>query len=85
MKQELRKLLGSGKLVIGTERSLKTLAAGKAKKIILSANCSDSTKAKMETLAKTAGAELEVAKENNEELGVLCRKPFRIAVLCITQ
>lgn len=81
MKQEIRKLLGTDKIILGTERSLKALAAGKLTKIIIASNCADETRKTIdETLGKT---ELVVADEDNEELGVLCKKPFRVAVIGI--
>ena len=79
MKQEIRKLLGLDQLIIGTERSLKALRAGALSKIILASNCSDEMRAAVDS-AK-GKAEVVVAKENNDELGVLCKKPFRIAIV----
>lgn len=79
MKQEIRKLLSADALIIGTERSLKALRAGKLQKIILASNCSAETRAAIES-AKGKAVVVD-AKETNDELGVLCKKPFRIAVL----
>jgi len=78
MKTEIRKLLGTDKLIIGTERTIKALKKDELAKIIVSKNCSESVRAQLK-----GKAEIVEADENNEELGVLCKKPFRIALLGI--
>ena len=81
MKQEIRKLLDSGKVIIGTDRTLKALRSEKLSRVLISANCNEST---VEQISAYAGkAKVEKLPETNEELGVLCKKPFRIAVLGI--
>ena len=83
MKQEIRKLLGTDKLLIGTERTIKELRNGTLSKVILADNCPVDERVEIERLAELAGTAVELSGVDNEELGVLCRKPFRIAVLGI--
>jgi len=77
--EEIRKLLESDKLLIGTDRSIKALKMGKLEKIYISSNCPDDV---TETIDRYAG-ETELIKLDvpNEELGVICRKPFLISVV----
>lgn len=78
MKTEIRKLLGTDKLIIGTERTIKALKNDELAKVIVSKNCSERVQNQLK-----GKAEIVEADENNEELGVLCKKPFRIALLGI--
>lgn len=78
MKTEIRKLLGTDKLIIGTERTIKALKKDELVKVIVSKNCSEKVRSQLK-----GKAEIVEADENNEELGVLCKKPFRIALLGI--
>ena len=80
---ELRKLAEEKKLFIGTERTIKNLKLGKVSAVYVTKNISDSVLA---TLTRQATlSELEITKLNatNEELGVICKKPFRISVLSV--
>lgn len=81
MKQTIRKLLGTEKLIIGTDRTLKALRKGELEQVILAANCADETLSTVEHDAGLTDAKIVRLVEDNEELGVLCKKPFRIAVL----
>lgn len=81
MKQTIRKLLGTEKLIIGTDRTLKALRKGELEQVILASNCAADTLSAIERDAGLTGAEIVRLTENNDELGVLCKKPFRVAVL----
>ncbi len=78
MKTEIRKLIGTDKLVIGTERTIKALKKDELAKVVVSSNCSDSVRNQL-----SGKAEIVNVQESNEELGVLCKKPFRVALLGI--
>jgi len=80
-RDEIRKELKSGKLIIGTERTLKRLRAGKLKKIYVSANCPSSVKEDITTYSDISSVEVIKLKQQNDELGVICRKPYFISVL----
>ena len=83
MKAEIRKLLGTDKLIIGRDRTFKSLRAGELSKVLLSSNCSEEVKADAEHYAAQTGAEVVQLDVLNEELGVYCKKPFNIQVLGI--
>ena len=83
MKADIRKLLGSDKLVMGTDRCMKLLRAGQLRQIMLANNAPVST---VQDVERHAGkAEIVVLDIPNEELGVYCKKPFNISVLGIRQ
>lgn len=81
MKQEIRKILGTDKLIIGTDRTVKALRAAALKKVVIASNCPDSTVEEITNLTTLNKVELVKATETNEELGVVCKKPFRVSVL----
>ena len=83
MKAEIRKLLGSDKLVIGTERCVKLLRKGQLTKVMLASNCNQQTVDDVKRYSGAAGAEVVELDVPNEELGVYCKKPFNISVLGI--
>ncbi len=82
---ELKKLLKTDNVVLGTERTLKILKSGNAEKVFLSSNCPDDVKKDVEYYAKFAGIPLIYLKQPNDELGILCKKPYPVSVLTILQ
>ena len=81
MKAEIRKLLGSDKLIIGSDRCMKLLRQGELKKIMLASNCNRTLVEDVKHYSgDTEVIELDVP---NEELGIFCKKPFNINVLGI--
>lgn len=83
MKAEIRKLLGSDKLVIGTDRCIKLLRQGQLKKIMLASNCKSNVASDVKYYSGITGAEVVELDVPNEELGIFCKKPFNISVLGI--
>ena len=81
--RDLRKLLTSNKLVIGSDRTLSLLRQNKLSAIILSSNCSEKIKAEIEHYSAMQKLEIEHSKHNNEELGTICKKPFPISILSV--
>ena len=80
---ELRKLAEDKKVFIGTERTIKNLKLGRVSAVYVTENISESV---LETITRQASlSEVEVTKLNatNEELGIICKKPFRISVLSV--
>jgi ribosomal protein L30E len=84
MKTEIRKLLGSDRLIIGTDRVLKGVRKGDVSKVILASNAPTHLQEQLRRY-KELGAtfEMEHAEMPNDELGTLCKKPFSIAVIAI--
>jgi ribosomal protein L30E len=81
MKAEIRKLLGSDKLIIGTDRCMALLRDGQIQKIILASNAPANTVEDVQRYKDEV--EVIVLDVPNEELGVFCKKPFNISVLGI--
>jgi len=80
--ENLKKALKEGKVVFGTERTLKMMKDGKVKEVVICSNCKEAAEKEIMHDADVLGIKVVKAKENNEELGILCKKPFSISVLC---
>ncbi|MCF7866182.1 ribosomal L7Ae/L30e/S12e/Gadd45 family protein [Candidatus Woesearchaeota archaeon] len=80
---EIRKLLENENLIIGTERTLKALRKGELQKIWVVSNPNPTTQKDIEHYKKITGVEVETLKENNEELGILCKKQHSISVISL--
>lgn len=80
---EIKKMLKEKKLVIGTERTIKNLRSGKVDKVIITSNCPGKVQKDIEYYASLGKTEIMKIKSPNEELGIMCKKPFAISVLSI--
>jgi len=81
MTEEIKKLIKSKELVIGTERTIKNLRLGRLRKVFLTSNCPADVKNSVECYSKLSNAEVEQLDIPNDELGVLCKKRFAISVM----
>jgi len=80
---EIKKLIKTDRLVIGTENVVKAINENKIEAVYLSSNCPADTIESIEHYAgmvKTAVIRLDVP---NDELGIICKKMFSISVLGI--
>ncbi len=75
-KEEIIKALSEGKLVIGLKTVIKAMNNSELKKVILSSNGAVFKD-------KFYNVPVEVIDLTSKELGVICKKPFGIAVLGI--
>lgn len=78
---ELRKDLKTKKPIFGADRAIKELKIGKLNKIYLSSTCREDLKKDIKQYAKLAGVKIIALEETNEDLGVICKKPFNISVI----
>lgn len=82
---KIKKALEDKKLVIGSNRLLKELKVGRVEEIFITTNCPAALKDDLVSYAdmnKKKATELDIT---NEELGVLCKKPFSINVVGISR
>ena len=79
--ENLKKILKEKKVIFGSERTLKLLRRGKLTEIFIASNCPKNVKADIIHYAKIANVKLTELEEPNDELGVICKKPFSISVL----
>jgi len=80
---EIKRIVRSKKVIIGTERTLKKIRTGKVKKVLLSANCPESVKKDILRYQKISPFEVIPLQYQNDEMGNLCKKPFAVSVLAV--
>lgn len=80
---EIKKLIKAKNLIIGTERTIKALKLGKVEKVIRSSNCAENVVDDLNYYASLNKTEIIKVNYPNDELGVICKKPFSISVLSI--
>lgn len=79
---ELRKALKERTITFGTGKTLKMLRNEKTKKVFIASNCPADTKETILHHAKLNNVEVVKLKLPNDEIGLTCKKPFSITVLC---
>lgn len=77
------KLVKKDKTVIGTKTVLKELKAKTLSKVFLASNCLPKIKADLSYYAELAGVPIVELEMGNEELGVLCKRNYFVAVIGI--
>jgi large subunit ribosomal protein L30e len=79
--EEIKKLVATPKAIVGTQKTLKGLRAGKITRVFLAKNVKATTVSDIESYAKVASVEIVKLELGNDELGTICKKPFSISVL----
>jgi len=77
---ELKKAL-KGEVIFGTNIVIKKLKLGKLKKVFLAKNCKEDIREDILYYARLAKVEVIQLKIPNDEVGLICRKPFSISVI----
>ncbi|MBO05533.1 MAG: 50S ribosomal protein L30 [Parcubacteria group bacterium] len=80
---EIKKLIKAKALVVGTDRTIKALKSGRVEKVIVSSNCAEKIVDDLNYYASLNKTETIKVNYLNDELGVICKKPFSISVLSI--
>jgi large subunit ribosomal protein L30e len=78
---EIKKNLTTGKLIIGSKRTLKAIRASKIAKVFLASNAPKDIVDDLEYYASLGGFNLEHVDIDCEDMGTLCKKPFMISVV----
>ncbi len=81
--EEIKKLLKTKNIVIGTERTIKNIKLGRIATVFLAANCSEKIERDIDYYKKVDGFKVIKLRYPNDELGVICKKPFLISVLSV--
>lgn len=80
---QLRKHVQGGKLVLGAEEAVKLLKLNRLARVFVAANCPEPVRENIRRYCTTPDCELVELSIPNDELGILCRKPFSVAVVGI--
>jgi len=83
--QLLKKKIQDGKVLIGSNAVLKTLKAGTSKKVFIASNCPQDVKQSIQHYAQLTGIPLIELEQNNEELGIFCKKNYFVSVVAVME
>ncbi|QQG38752.1 MAG: ribosomal L7Ae/L30e/S12e/Gadd45 family protein [Candidatus Woesearchaeota archaeon] len=78
--EDLKKIINEN-IIIGTDRVIKGLKNNKIKKVFLASNCKKQTKEDILHYAKLGKIQVVELNIPNEEVGIVCKKPFSISVI----
>lgn len=81
--REIRKAAETGRVMIGTEKSIKTMKTGEAKLVIVAENVPQKTREDIEYYSQLSGIRIRTFEGSGMELGTLCGKPFVISVVAV--
>ena len=81
--KEIKSVLKTDKVVMGTEETIKELKQNKISTVYLSSNVAENVENDINYYSEIAGAEVVKLSVPNDELGVMCQKPYYVAVLGI--
>lgn len=81
LEKALRKALKTGKVYLGSKRTIKALRNGEAKLVVLAMNCPEEVKEEI----KKYSVPTITFKGTNMELGAVCGKPFSVAALAVVE
>lgn len=77
----IKTVVRTGKVVIGSRRTLKLVKLGKVKAVIAASNLPRELREDLEYYAKLSEVPVIVFPGTNMELGVVCGKPFSVAMM----
>lgn len=80
---EIKKNLKTGKLVIGTKRTIKAIKNAQVEKIFLASNCPEIITEDIEYYGSFDSVPVEKLNIACDELGIVCKKPFLISVVSV--
>jgi ribosomal protein L30E len=78
---EVRKLLAAKTLLIGERTVTKNLLQGTLRKVFLAKNCKADIRREVERAKTVSGVAVAVLDMTNEELGVVCKRPYAVSLL----
>ncbi len=79
VEKALRKAMKTGKVYLGSKRTIKALKNGEAKLVVIAKNCPEEVRLRIQEF-EVPVVEFE---GTNMELGAVCGKPFSVAALAI--
>ncbi|MBU3896924.1 MAG: 50S ribosomal protein L30e [Nanoarchaeota archaeon] len=81
--EKIKDAMSAKKIMLGGKVTIKHLKMKELKSVIISNNCPENMKKDINRYAELVGIEVEVFDGTSKQLGIVCGKPFPIAVLSI--
>lgn len=83
LSKEIREAVKTGKVIFGSDKSIKAVKQGHAKLVIISSTVPEEIRADVERYAKMANIPVRIFKGDSSELGLACGKPFLVSTIAI--
>ncbi|MCX8204257.1 MAG: 50S ribosomal protein L30e [Candidatus Nezhaarchaeota archaeon] len=83
IENELRIAIKTGKILLGSKETMRAVARGQGKLVILSRNCPDDIRKLVAYYAKLSGIPMRISSLSSWELGAACGKSFMVAALTV--
>ena len=81
---EIKELVNSGNAIIGNNKVLNAIKNGNVQRVLLAKNAPEELKSDAKYYANLANIEFVELEQDNEELGVICKKNFFIAIIGVS-
>ena len=78
---DIRKIALTNTAVLGTDKTLRALKKGLLMKVFVASNCAPATKDTLKQYCNLEKIPYEELREDDTEIGVICKKQFSIAVV----
>ncbi len=75
----------TGKVLFGAKNAVRNARIGKAKLIIVAANCSKKIRGDIEYYCRLSDVPIVIYSGTSIDLGSVCRKPFMVSALTIRE
>ncbi|MBD3354807.1 50S ribosomal protein L30 [Candidatus Woesearchaeota archaeon] len=83
--EEIKKSIKEGNAVIGTNEVIDGLKKSKLAKVYVTSNCPEDIKKDVNYYADFSNADVVNLREKNDELGMICKKPFSISLFGVNK
>ena len=80
IREKIRKAIDSKKLIAGFSSVRKGVMNKEISEIIIAKNCPEDMKERLIAYAEELGLPVHVLDEDNVELGIMCKKNFKVSV-----
>ncbi len=83
IERELKNLIRTGKYTLGTNSTIRVIASGKAKMVVIAENAPPELRERAIYYANLGKVPIYIFKGTSQDLGIICGKPFKISMLAV--
>ena len=83
IERELKNLIKTGKYTLGARSTIKAVATGRAKMVIIAKNAPPELRDRVLYYARLGGIPVYTFEGTSQDLGVVCGKPFKISMIAV--
>ena len=79
----IRMAINTGRVHLGSKMAMREIQHGRAKMAIVSSNCPEETRKRIENHCRLAGVQITRHPKDSLDLGVLCGRPHPVSAIVI--